>query len=279
MSVPEVAVVTIVPQEVLLTTELPGRTAPFVIAEIRPQVSGLLLKRRFTEGSDVKCGEVLYLIDPAPFQAALDNAKAALNRSAANLPAVRARADRYQRALADRAVSQQDYDDAAAALRQNEADIEYYRAAVETARINLGYTKVTAPITGRAGISSVTDGAIVTAYQSVPLTTIQQLDPIYVDVPQSTTELLRLQRRLTAGYLKHDEKGQNRVQLILEDGTMYPSEGTLQFRDVSVDPTTGAVTLRMVFPNPNHVLLPSMFVRTHVKEGVNEKAILVPQQG
>lgn len=279
MSVPEVAVVTIVPQEILLTTELPGRTAPFIIAEIRPQVSGLLLKRLFTEGSDIRCGEVLYLIDPAPFQAALDNAKAALSRSAANLPAVRARADRYQRALTDRAVSQQDYDDAVAGLRQNEADIEYYRAAVETARINLGYTKVTAPITGRAGISSVTDGAIVTAYQSVPLTTIQQLDPIYVDVPQSTTELLRLQRRLTAGYLNYDEKGQNRVQLILEDGTKYPWEGTLQFRDVSVDPTTGAVTLRMVFPNPNHVLLPSMFVRAQVKEGINEKAILVPQQG
>ncbi len=277
MGPPEVATVTVAPQQVMLTTELPGRTAPYLIAEIRPQVSGLLLKRLFTEGSDVKAGDLLYQIDPAPFEAALNNAQAALARSEANLPAVRAREERLRKALADKAVSQQDYDDAAAALRQVEADIQYWRASVETARINLGYTKITAPISGRIGKSSVTDGAIVTAYQTVPLATIQQLDPIYVDVPQSTAELLRLQKRLASGQLKADGDTQRAVQLVLEDGTKYPLEGTLQFRDITVDPTTGTVTLRMVFPNPNAVLLPHMFVRAVLKEGVQENAILVPQ--
>jgi len=271
-------VTTVTVQSVLLTADLPGRTAPFLIAEIRPQVNGLIQKRLFTEGSDVKTGEVLYQIDPAPFQAALDNAKAALTRSEANLPAIRVRVERFKQALADKAVSQQDFDDAAAALRQAEADIQYWKATVETARINLGYAKITAPISGRIGKSSVTDGAIVTAYQPMALATIQQLDPIYVDVPQSTADLLRLQRGLADGRLARDGNGPNVVQLILEDGTKYPLDGTLQFRDVSVDPSTATVTLRMVFPNPNGVLLPGMFVRTVVKEGVNEKAILIPQQ-
>ena len=274
----EVATVTVAPQSVVLTTELPGRTSPYLIAEIRPQVSGLIQKRLFTEGSDVKAGEALYQIDPAPFQAALDNAKAALARSEANLPALRTRAERFKQALADKAVSQQDFDDAAAALRQAEADVQYWQASVETARINLDYTKITAPIAGRIGKSSVTDGAIVTAYQPVALATIQQLDPIYVDVPQSTADLLRLQRRLADGRLIRDGNGQNIVQLILEDSTKYPLEGTLQFRDVSVDPSTATVTLRMVFPNPNGVLLPGMFVQAVVKEGIHEKAILIPQQ-
>ena len=273
----EVATVTVAPQSVVLKTELPGRTSPYLIAEIRPQVSGLK-KRLFTEGSDVKAGEALYQIDPAPFQAALDNAKAALARSEANLRALRTRAERFKQALADKAVSQQDFDDAAAALRQAEADVQYWKASVETARINLDYTKITAPIAGRIGKSSVTDGAIVTAYQPVALATIQQLDPIYVDVPQSTADLLRLQRRLADGRLISDGKGQNIVQLILEDSTKYPLEGTLQFRDVSVDPSTATVTLRMVFPNPNGVLLPGMFVQAVVKEGIHEKAILIPQQ-
>jgi len=261
---PEVATVTVVQQPVLLTTELPGRTSPYLVAEIRPQVNGLILKRLFTEGSDVQAGQELYQIDPAPFQAALERAKA-------NLPALRLRADRYKEALGDKAVSQQDFDDADAALKQAEADLE-------TARINLGYTKITAPIAGRIGKSSVTDGAIVMAYQPAPLATIQQLDPIYVDVPQSTADLLRLERRLADGRLTRDGNNQNAVQLILEDGTKYPLEGTLQFRDVSVDPTTATVILRMVFPNPNGVLLPGMFVRTAVKEGVNDHAILIPQQ-
>ena len=277
--VPEVATVTVRHQKVMLTTELPGRTAAFRIAEIRPQVSGLVLSRLFTEGSDVRAGQALYQIDPAPFQAALDNAKAALGRAEANLPAIRLRAERYREVLADKAVSRQDYDDAAAALKQAEAEIEYRKAMVKTASINLGYCCVTAPISGRIGRSNVTDGAIVTAYQPVPLATIQQLDPIYVDVPQSTTELLRLNRRPKDGHLKHDGTNRNKVRVILEDCAAYPLEGTLQFRDVTVDPTTGSVILRVVFPNPKGVLLPGMFVRAVIKEGVNEQAILVPQQG
>jgi membrane fusion protein (multidrug efflux system) len=260
----EVATVTVVGQSVLLTTELPGRTSPYRVAEIRPQVSGHILKRLFTEGSDVQAGEELYQIDPAPFQAALDTAEA-------NLPSLRSRAARYKQAVVDRSVSQQDFDDADGALKQVEAEIE-------TARINLGYTRVDSPIPGRIGRSSVTDGAIVTSYQPMALATVQQLDPIYVDVPQSTTELLRLERRLKDGSVNHGGTNANQVQLILEDGSQYPLEGTLQFREVTVDPTTGSVMLRMVFPNPNKVLLPDMFVRAVVKEGVKVNAILVPQQ-
>ena len=189
---PEVATVTVARQPVLLTTELPGRTSPYLIAEIRPQVNGLIQKRLFTEGSDVQAGQELYQIDPAPFQAALDAAKAALGRAEASLPAIRLKADRFKEALADKAVSQQDFDDADAALKQVEADILYYKATVETARINLGYAHIVSPISGRIGSSTVTGGAIVTAYQPMALATIQQLDPIYVDVPQSTNELLRL---------------------------------------------------------------------------------------
>jgi membrane fusion protein (multidrug efflux system) len=260
---PEVATVTVARQPVLLTTELPGRTSPYLIAEIRPQVNGLIQKRLFTEGSDVQAGQELYQIDPAPFQAALDSAQA-------NLPALRLRADRFKEALVDKAVSQQDFDDADAALKQAEA-------ALETARINLNYAHIVSPISGRIGTSTVTDGAIVTAYQPTALATIQQLDPIYVDVPQSTSEMLRLQRLFNEGRLNRDGTNVNQVQLILGDGTKYPLEGTLQFRDVSVDPTTASVILRMVFPNPNGVLLPGMFVRAVVKEGVDQ-AMLIPQQ-
>jgi len=277
--VPEVSTVTVQTQKIMLSTELPGRTSAYRIAEIRPQVSGLILNRLFTEGSSVKTGQVLYQIDPAPFQAALDNTQAALGRAEANLPAIRSRAERYREVLADKAVSRQDYDDAVAAMTQVKADIQYWKATVETARINLGYCRVTAPISGRIGKSNVTEGAIVTAYQPVALATIQQLDPIYVDVPQSTTELLRLKRRLEDGRLKSHGTNQNKVKLILEDGTAYPPEGTLQFRDVTVDPTTGSVILRVVFTNPEGVLLPGMFVRAVMKEGVNEQAILIPQQG
>jgi len=276
--VPRVSTVTVHTQKVTLTTVLPGRTSAFRVAEIRPQVSGLILKRLFTEGTDVKEGQVLYQIDPAPFQAALDNAKAALAKAEASLPAIKLRAERYRQLLADKAVSQQNYDDAESALKQVQAEIEYWKAQVETARINLGYTSITAPISGRIGRSSVTEGAIVTAYQPVPLATIQQLDPIYVDVPQSTTELLRLKRRLKRGTLYQDRAKQKKVKLIMEDGTEYPLEGAFSFRDVSVDPTTGSVILRMVFPNPKSVLLPKMFVRAIITEGIKRDAILVPQQ-
>jgi len=277
--VPEVATVTIHSQKVMLTTELPGRTSAYRMAEIRPQVNGIIQKRLYTEGSDVKAGQVLYQIDPAPFKAALDNAKAALSRVEANLPALRLMAERYKEALTEHAVSQQDYDNAEASLKQAEADTQYWKAMVETARINLSYCNVTAPISGRIGRSNVTEGAIVTAYQAVAMATIQQLDPIYVDVPQSTTELLRLRNRLKEGHLNQNGSEQSIVKLILEDTTVYPQEGKLQFSDITVDPTTGSVILRAVFPNPEGVLLPGMFVRARIKEGVSEQAILVPQQG
>jgi membrane fusion protein (multidrug efflux system) len=275
----EVAVISVTTQKITLTTELPGRTAAIRIAEIRPQINGLILKRLFTEGQDVKAGQVLYQIDPAPFQSALDNAKAALGKAEANVPAIRLRVERFYDLLADNAVSQQDYDDAFASLKQAEAEVAYWKATVATAKINLGYTAVKAPISGRIGISNVTDGAIVTAYQPVALATIQQLDPIYVDVPQSTTDLLRLKRRLKDGRLKKNVPGSDKVKLIQEDGAPYSQEGALQFSDVTVDPTTGSVILRVVFPNPEDILLPGMFVQAVIKEGVNEQAILIPQQG
>lgn len=276
--VPEVAVVTVRPRTLVLTSELPGRTSSFRVAEIRPQVSGLVLERLFKEGDNVQAGQLLYRIDPAPFQAALENAQAALGRAEANLPAIRSRAERFRDLAADNAVSRQDYDDAAAALAQAEADVAFWKASVEAARINLAYTRVAAPISGRIGRSNVTEGAIVTAYQPMPLATIQQLDPIYVDVPQSTAELLRLKARLRQGRLHGKGAADRRAGLFLEDGTAYPFEGTLQFRDVTVDPTTGSVTLRILFPNPGGILLPGMFVRAVVTEGVSERAILLPQQ-
>ncbi len=276
---PEVTVLTVSTQPVVLTTELPGRTVPYRIAEIRPQVSGLVLKRLFTEGSNVQAGQVLYQIDSAQFQASLDNAKATLEKAEAQLFSIRLRAERYRDLVSDKAISQQDYDDATAAEKQALAEIEYWKATIKTALINLGYTRVTAPISGRIGKSNVTDGAIVTAYQPLPLATIQQLDPIYVDVPQSTTDLLRLKRRLKDGRLKNNVKDQNKVKLIMEDETPYPLEGTLQFSDVTVDPTTGSVIMRVVFPNPEDIILPGMFVKALIKEGANEQAILIPQQG
>jgi len=275
---PEVAVVTIQPQRLVITTELAGRTSASLVAELRPQVSGIIRKRLFEEGSNVKIGQELYQIDPAPYQAALDNAKAALGRAEANLPTIRLKADRLRELLVEKAVSQQDYDDVAAALKQTEADVQYWKAMVETARINLGYTSITAPISGRIGRSSVTQGALVTAHQPAALATIQQMDPIYVDVPQSTTELLRLRRRLDEGGLTHNGQIRNKVRLLLEDETQYPLDGALQFRDVTVDPTTGSVNLRIVFPNPKGSLLPGMFVRAVLEEGVNPKALLIPQQ-
>lgn len=277
--IPEVAVVTIETRSVELTTELPGRTSPHLVAEIRPQVNGIIQKRLFREGSDVKAGELLYQIDPAPFQVAHDSAKASLGKAQANLPAVRSRAERYKELLVDKAVSKQDYDDASAVVGQAQAEIEYWKTAVEAARINLGYTRVTAPISGRIGRSGVTDGALVTAYQQMPLSTIQQLDPIYVDVTQSSADLLRLKRNLEAGRLTSNGESARKVRILLEDGTPYPNEGKLQFREVTVDPATGSFTLRIVVPNPNHLLLPGMFVRAVIQEGIAEQALMVPQQG
>lgn len=275
----EVAIVTIAPERAVLATELPGRTSAYLVAEIRPQVSGIIQKRQFKEGSDVKAGTLLYQIDPAPYQAAYDQANGALAMAEANLPAARSRAERLKHLVAIRAVGQQDYDDAAAALLKAEASVVASKAAVEAARINLDYTPIKAPIPGRTGRSSVTVGALVTAYQPVPLAVVQQLDPIYVDVTQSSADLLRLRRGLESGRLKEDGATGGKVRLLNEDGTPYPLEGALQFRDVTVDPSTGSVTLRLVFPNPDHVLLPGMFVRAVVEEGVSEHALLAPQQG
>lgn len=276
---PEVAVVVIQPQRVELSTELPGRTSPYRIAEIRPQVSGIVQKRLFQEGADVKAGQLLYQIDSAPFQVARESARASLAKAQANLPSLKLKAERYKELLAEDAVSRQDYDDAAASVEQSRAEVEYWKAAVEAARINLGYTRVAAPISGRIGKSSVTDGALVTAYQPAPLAVIQQLDPIYVDVTQSSAELLRLRRNLESGRLSADGETSRKVRLLLEDGAPYPQEGTLQFRDVTVDPTTGSFTLRIVVPNQRNLLLPGMFLRAVVQEGVMEQAILAPQQG
>jgi len=288
----EVAVVTVKSERVVLTTELPGRINAFLVAEIRPQVSGLLQKRLFEEGSYVKAGDILYQIDPSQYQAAYNEAKAALAMAEsqialaeANLPAIQSRAERLKGLVNIRAVGQQDSDDADAALRQAEANlavrktaVEVNRAAMESAAINLSYTPIKAPISGRIGKSNITVGSMVTAYQPTPLAVIQQLDPIYVDVTQASAELLRLRRSLEGGELKRSGAGQRKVRLLLEDGTQYPATGTLQFRDVTVDPTTGSVTLRLVFSNPRQILLPGMFVRAVVEEGVNEQALLVPQQ-
>lgn len=289
----EVAFVTIHPEQAVLTTELPGRTCAYLVAEIRPQVNGLVQNRFFREGSDVKAGELLYQIDPAPYQAAYAQAKAALATAEAdlatakaNLPAIQSREERLKGLVAVHAVGQQDYDDASAALQQARATIEargaaveVARSALESARINLSYTPIRAPISGRIGISNITVGALATAYQPTPFAVVQKLDPIYVDVVQASASVLQLQQRMQSGRLKKDGSLQSRVRLALENGTPYTPLGILQFRDVTVDPTTGSMTLRMVFPNPDHVLLPGMFVRAYVEEGVAEQALLVPQQG
>ncbi len=275
----EVGTVTVNLEKVVLATELPGRTSPFLVAEVRPQVNGLIRERTFEEGSNVKAGDLLYQIDAAPYKAAYDQAKAALAMAEANVPAARLRAERLKGLVEIRATGRQNYDDALAALQQAEASVEASQAAVESARINLSYTPIRAPIPGRTGKSTVTVGALVTAYQPVPLAVVQQLDPIYVDVTQSSADLLRLRQSLESGRLKRSGESWSRVKLLLEDGTPYPLAGKLKFRDVTVDPTTGSVSLRMVFPNPDNVLLPGMFVRAIVEEGVNEDAILAPQQG
>jgi len=276
--IPEVSFVTVQKASVITTTELSGRTSANLIAEVRPQVGGIIQKRLFTEGADVRAGQVLFQIDPALYQAALDNAKAALARSEANLAAAQLRADRTRELLADKAVSRQDYDNADAALKQIQADIQYGKATLETARINLKYSTISAPISGRIGRSSVTEGALVTAYQPVALATIQQLDPMYVDVTQSTSDILKLRRKLQEGQLARNGKNQQQVQLLLDDDSEYPLKGKLQFQDISVDPGTGSVILRIVFPNPKGILLPGMFVRANIQEGVHHNAILVPQQ-
>lgn len=280
MPPPEVSVVTIGAHRVALMTELPGRTAPFLVAEVRPQVGGLILKRLFTEGADVKAGDPLYEIDPASYEVALSMARANLQRAEAGLTTSSSRSRRYE-ALADGdAVSKQERDEASGGVRTSKADVAAMRAAVEAAKLDLERTKVPSPIAGRVGRSSAMPGTLVSPYQT-SLVTVQQLDPIYVDITRSSVEVLRLKRALASGQVAKPGDGSEaaKVTLMLEDGTPYPHEGKLEFADVSVDPGTGAITLRAVFPNPDNDLLPGMYVRAMLEEGFKDNALLVPQQG
>lgn len=273
---PQVGVVPVQSKPVPVSTELPGRTSAFRVAEVRPQVGGLIQKRLFQEGALVKEGDPLYQIDPAPYEAALNSAKAQLARAEANLRSVRAKADRYRDLVRNRTVSQQAYDDAVAAQGQGEAEVAAGKAAVEASRIDLERTRVTAPIGGRIGKSAVTEGALVGANQATALATIQQLDPMYVDITQSVSQLMRLRRDLAEGRIQN-EGGKARVTLDVE-GVPYAQPGELQFADVTVDPGTNSVQLRAVFPNPGMELLPGLFVRAKVEQGARDDAILVPQR-
>jgi len=275
---PEVSVVTVAAEALTLTTELPGRIDAVRVAEVRARVAGILLKRLFEEGADVKANEVLLEIDPAPLQAALSSAKAALAKAEANLKQAQAKAGRYQALVQYNAVSKQDYDDAVAAAAQAEAEVLAGKAGVETASLNLGYATVRAPITGRIGKAKVTEGALVGQNEATPLATIQQLDPIYFDFTQSTTEVLRLRRALESGKLKGLAPGEAKVSLLLEDGATYPHPARLLFSDITVDPTTGMITLRALAPNPEHLLLPGMFARGRLEQAVDRAALTVPQR-
>ncbi|CAM3731931.1 MULTISPECIES: efflux RND transporter periplasmic adaptor subunit [Rahnella] len=275
---PQVGVVTLKTEPLNVTTELPGRTAAFRIAEVRPQVGGIILKRNFVEGSDIKAGTSLYQIDPATYQAAYDSAKGDLVKAQANAQISRLTVTRYKPLLGTNYISKQDYDTAVATAAQADAAVVSAKAAVESARINLAYTKVTSPISGRIGKSSVTEGALVSNGQTTALATVQQLDPIYVDVTQSSNDFLRLKQELADGSLKQAD-GKAQVKLLMDNGKEYSQPGTLEFSDVTVDETTGSITLRAIFPNPNDALLPGMFVRARLDEGINNNALLVPQQG
>lgn len=275
---PQVTVHVVTAAPLAVTTELPGRTSAFRIAEVRPQVSGIVIKRNFTEGSDVQAGQSLYQIVPATYQADYDSAKGELAKSEAAAAIAHLTVKRYVPLVGTKYISQQEYDQAIADARQADATVIAARAAVESARINLAYTKVTSPIDGRIGKSSVTEGALVTNGQATALATVQQLDPIYVDVTQSSSDFMRLKQSVEQGSL-HKDSASSSVQLVMENGTAYPLKGTLQFSDVTVDESTGSITLRAVFPNPQHALLPGMFVRARIDEGVQPNAILIPQQG
>jgi membrane fusion protein, multidrug efflux system len=276
---PEVTVVTVHRGSVPVTTELPGRTSAYLVAQVRARVDGIVLKREFKEGSEVKAGQRLYQIDPAPYIASLNSATASLQKAQANLASTTAQAERYKVLVAANAVSKQDYDNAVAAQGQAAADVATGRAAVQTAKINLGYTNVVSPITGRIGTSQVTQGAYVQASAATLMATVQQFDPIYVDLTQSSVEGLQLRRDVVTGQLKLNGPNQATVTLLLEDGRQYRWTGSLQFTDITVDQGTGSVTVRAIFPNPRSVLLPGMFVRARIEEGVSENAILVPQVG
>jgi membrane fusion protein (multidrug efflux system) len=276
---PQVAVVTVHRTAVPASVELPARTSPFLVAQIRARVDGIVRKREYREGSDVKAGQRLYSIDPAPYIAALQAARASLQKAQANLVSATALAQRDKVLAGANAVSQQDYDNAVAAQGQAAADVATGQAAVRTAQINLDYTSVLSPIAGRSGPSLVTQGAYVQGAAATLLTTVQQIDPMYVDITQSSVAGLQLRQDAASGKLKTGTSGQARVTLTLENGTAYPVSGTLQFSDISVNPATGSVTLRALFPNPRMELLPGMFVRARIEQGVLDDALLVPQAG
>ena len=278
MAPAEVSVWQVKAAPLAITTELPGRTEAFRIAEVRPQVSGIILKRNFVEGADIVGGESLYQIDPATYHAALSSAQGELAKAQAAATIAHLTVKRYLPLVGTQYVSRQEYDTAVADARQADAGVQAAQAAVETAKINLDYTRVSSPISGRIGKSDVTEGALVTNGQSAALATVQQLDPIYVDVTQSSSDFMRLKQAVEQGRL-HRQDGKTDVELITENGQTYPLKGTLAFSDVTVDQSTGSITIRAVFPNPDHTLLPGMFVRARLDEGVQSKAMLVPQQG
>jgi membrane fusion protein, multidrug efflux system len=273
----EVDVITVAPTSVTLTQDLPGRISAFRVAEVRARVNGIVLKRHFTEGSDVTEGQLLYDIDPAPYQATFDSAQASLARAEANATMARLKEERSRQLLETKAISKQEYDDALATHRSSDAEVLAAKAAVQTAKINLDYTKVTSPVAGRIGISQVTEGAYVQAATATLLATVQQLDRVYVDVTQASSELLRLKRDFASRRLKSDEKGKATVKLILEDGRTYSEPGTLEMSDVTVNAMTNSVMIRAIFPNPRGELLPGLFVRARLEEGSTPDAILVPQ--
>ncbi|HHR6392597.1 TPA: efflux RND transporter periplasmic adaptor subunit [Providencia alcalifaciens] len=275
---PDVGIVTLKAEPLTIKTELPGRTSAYRVAEVRPQVSGIILKRNYKEGSDVEAGVSLYQIDPAPFQATYNSAKAELAKAQANANLAALTVKRYKPLLGTNYISQQEYDQANSTYAQSLAAVKAAEAAVETARINLNYTKVTSPISGRTGKSNVTEGALVSAGQTTELMRVQQLDPIYVDVTQSSEDFLRLKNEIEQGALQK-EPGKAPVSLVINGGQEYAQKGQLEFSDVTVDETTGSITMRAVFPNPNKELMPGMFVRAILEDGVKENAILVPQQG
>ncbi len=274
----EVGVVTMKPERIAFNTELSGRTVAPVIAEIRPQVGGIVLKRLFEEGSKVKAGQPLYQLDPAPFQATYASAQANVRKAESTSATARTVARRNAELVKIDAISQQLNESTLATAQQAEADVAVARAAEQTARINLGYTRINSPITGWVELSTVTPGALVTANQATALTTVQQLDPVYVHVTQSSAELLRLKRDLAEGRLERGNADEAPIKLLFEDGSTYPHAGKLTFAGVTVDAGTGSVTLRAVVPNPDRMLMPGMYVRAVLQEGVNEAALLVPQQ-
>lgn len=278
MPPPEVAVVTVAVERLALTTELPGRLEATRVAQVRARVPGIVMKRVFREGSEVKAGDVLFRIDPAPLQAILNSTQAALAKAEANQTQADLKARRYKPLVETNAISKQEYDDAIAAQKQAAADVAAAKAARETARLNLGYATVNAPISGRIGRALVTEGALVGQGEATPLALIQQLDPIYLNVTQSATEALQLQRAMAGGKLQKVGKDEAKVTLVTQDGQEYPHPGRLLFSDLTVDPGTGAITLRAEMPNPDRFLLPGMYVRARVEQAVNEQAITVPQQ-